>query len=164
MTKSQKESKKVLLQMKETLNDHRHVRLSEIFNEKECLEVRIGDFDIDCVLDKETQVNIMTEQTWEAIGRPAMIPSLGGIRLFNRKLINLCGKLTRILMNANGTSIEEDFEIIRFIENSAPFTMLLGKPWIERDQARRQEEEEVLQQKKQELKEFMTRRIAHMIE
>jgi hypothetical protein len=36
-------------------------------------------------------------------------------------------------MNANGTSTKEDFEIIKFIEDSAPFTMLLGKPWIERD-------------------------------
>ena len=49
-------------------------------------------------------------------------------------------------MNANGTSTVEDFEIIKFIENNAPFTMLLGKPWIERDQARRKEEEEVLEQ------------------
>jgi hypothetical protein len=39
--------------MKETLNDHRHVNLSEIFKEKECTEERIGDFDIDCVLDEE---------------------------------------------------------------------------------------------------------------
>jgi hypothetical protein len=36
--------------------------------------------------------------------------------------------------------------------------MLLGKPWIERYQVRRQEEEEGLEHKKQELKEFMTRR------
>ena len=28
-------------------------------------------------------------------------------------------------MNAYGVSIEEDFEIIKFIENNAPFTMLL---------------------------------------
>jgi hypothetical protein len=105
----------------------------------------------------------MTERTWEAIGRLVMIPSLGGIRLFKGKLINLCGNLTWIPMNANGTSTEEDFEIIKFIENSAPFTMLLGKPWIERDQAKRKEEEEVLEQTKQELKEFMTRRIAHLI-
>jgi hypothetical protein len=67
-------------------------------------------------------------------------------------------------MNANGTTTEEDFEIIKYIENNAPFTMLLGKPWIERDHARRKEEEEVLEQKKQELKDFMTRRIAHLIE
>jgi hypothetical protein len=46
--------------MKETLNDHRHVSLLEIFKEKECIEVRIGDFNIDCILDEETQVNIMT--------------------------------------------------------------------------------------------------------
>ena len=63
----QQESEKVLIQMKETLNDHRHVRLSEIFKEKECIEAGIGDFNIDCVLDEETQVNIMPERTWEAI-------------------------------------------------------------------------------------------------
>jgi hypothetical protein len=74
MEESQKESEKVLLQMKETLNDHRHVRLSEIFKEKECIEARIGDFDIDCVLDEETQVNVMIERTWELLGNP-MIPS-----------------------------------------------------------------------------------------
>jgi hypothetical protein len=81
----------------------------------------------------------MTKITWEAIGNPSMIPSLGGIGLFRGKLINICGKLTRIPMNANGTSIEEDFEIIKFIEDSTSFTMLLGKPWINRDQARLKE-------------------------
>jgi hypothetical protein len=41
--------------------------------------------------------------------------------------------------------------------------MLLGKPWIEGDQARIKEEE-ILEKKKQELKDFMTRRITHLIE
>jgi hypothetical protein len=54
MAEPQKESENVLLQMKETLNDHRNINLSEIFKEKECIETRIGDFDIDCVLDEET--------------------------------------------------------------------------------------------------------------
>jgi hypothetical protein len=79
MAKPQKESETILLQIKETLNDHRDINLSEIFKEKECIEIRIGDFDIDCVLDEETQVNIMIEKTWEILGNPAMIPSLGGI-------------------------------------------------------------------------------------
>jgi hypothetical protein len=163
MAEPQKESETVLLQMKETLNDHRNINLSEIFKEKECIEARIGDFDIDCVLDEETQVNIMTERTWETLGKPAMIPSLGGIGLFRGKLITLCGRLTQISMSAHGTSTEEEFEVVKFIENNAPFAILLGKPWIERDQARRKEEE-VLEQKKQELKDFMTRRITHLIE
>jgi hypothetical protein len=81
-------------------------------------------------------VNIMTERTWEAIGRPAMIPSLGEIGLFRGKLVNLCGRLAQIPMTVNGTSTKEDFEIIQFIENHTPFTMLIEKPWIDRDQAR----------------------------
>jgi hypothetical protein len=44
------------------LNDNRHVRLSEIFKEKEQIEARIGEFDIDYTLDEETQVNIMPKE------------------------------------------------------------------------------------------------------
>jgi hypothetical protein len=106
----------------------------------------------------------MPERTWEAIGKPSMIPSLGGTSLFRGKLVNLCGRLARIPMTVNGTSTEEDFEIIKFVEDSAPFTMLIGKPWIDIEQARQKEEEDVLEQKKQELKDFLTRRIVHLIE
>jgi hypothetical protein len=164
MEEPQKESETVLLQMKETLNDHRDINLSEIFKEKECIETRIGDFDIDCVLDEETQVNIMTERTWEILGKPAMIPSLGGIGLFRGKLITLCGRLTQTSMSAHGTSTEEEFEVVKFIENNAPFAMLLGKTWIEKDQIRRKQEEEALEQKKKELRDFMAKRIAHLLE
>ena len=36
------------------------ILILEILKEKEKIEVRIGDFDIDYVLDEETQVNVMT--------------------------------------------------------------------------------------------------------
>jgi hypothetical protein len=36
-------------------------------------------------------------------------------------MINLCGKLAHIPMNVSGTSTEEDFEIIKFIEDNTPF-------------------------------------------
>ena len=49
----------------------------------------------------------MTERTWELLGEPSMIPSLGGIGLFREKLITLCGILTWISMSAHGTSTEE---------------------------------------------------------
>jgi hypothetical protein len=104
--------------------------------EKNFLEARIGNFNVDCVLDEETRVNIMIERTWELLGKLAMIPSLGGIGLFRGNLINLCGGLAQIPMTSNGTLTKEDFEIIKFIEDSAPFTMLLGKPWINKDRAR----------------------------
>jgi hypothetical protein len=44
-------------------------------------------------------------------------------------------------MSAHGTSTKEYFEVIKFIEKNTPFAMLLRKTWIEKDQARRKEEE-----------------------
>jgi hypothetical protein len=67
-------------------------------------------------------------------------------------------------MSTHGASTEEEFEVIKFIEDHAPFPYLLGKIWIEKDQIRRKEEKESLEQKKQELMEFMTRRIAYLME
>jgi hypothetical protein len=40
------------------------INLPEILKEKHRISTRIEDFDIDCVLDEETQVNIMKEETW----------------------------------------------------------------------------------------------------
>jgi hypothetical protein len=119
--------------MKETLNDHRDIDLSEIFKEKECIETRIGYLDIDYVMDEGTRVNIMREQTWEILGKIAMVPSLGGIRLFRGKLITLCGRLTHISMSTHGILTEEEIEVVKFIENNFPFAILLGKTWIEKD-------------------------------
>jgi hypothetical protein len=41
---------------------------------------------------------------------------------------------------------------------------LLGNTWIERDHIRRREEEEAIEHKKQELRDFMAKKIAHLIE
>ena len=132
----------MLLQLKETLNDHRDISLPEIFKEKQRIEIRIGDFDIDCVLDEDTQVNIMPEITWEILGNLAMVPSLGRIGLFKGKMITLCGRVTNVPMISHGTSDKEEFEIIKFVVNKAPFALLLGKTWIEKDHIRRKVEEE----------------------
>jgi hypothetical protein len=84
----------------------------------------------------------MLERNWEILGKPAMIPSLGTIGLFKGKMITLCGRVTNVPMIAHEMSTEEDFEVIRFIENNAPLPLLLGKTWIEKDQIRRKVEEE----------------------
>jgi hypothetical protein len=57
-----------------------------------------------------------------------MIPSLGGIGFFRGKMKTLCGRLTQTSMSAHGTLTEEEFEIVKFVLNNAPFFMLLGKP------------------------------------
>jgi hypothetical protein len=79
------------------------------------------------LLDEETQVNIMIERTWEILGKPAMVPSLGGIGFFKGKLITLCGRLTQIPMIAHGASTEEEFEVIKFVEKTTPFCSFARK-------------------------------------
>jgi hypothetical protein len=115
IAKPRKELEKLLIELKETLNGHKDVSLSEFFKEKEKIEVRIGDFGIDYVPDEETHVNIMIERTWKTLGKPIMIPSLGGIIFFKGKLVTLCGRITQISLSINGTSVEEEFEFIKFI-------------------------------------------------
>jgi hypothetical protein len=123
--------------LKETLNDHRDISLPEILKEKQCIETRIGDFNIDRVFDAEIQVNIIPKSTWEILGKIAMIPSLGRIGLFKGKMITLCGRVNNVPMISHGTSTEEEFEVIKFVESNAPFALLLGKTWIDKDHIRR---------------------------
>jgi hypothetical protein len=62
--------------------------------------------------------------------------------LFKGKMVTLCGRFTNVPVIFHGTSTEEEFEVIRFVENSAPFLLLLGMTWIEKNQNIRKEEEE----------------------
>jgi hypothetical protein len=48
--------------------------------------------------------------------------------------------------------------------NNAPFAIFLGKNWVEKDQIGRKQEEEALEQKKQELRDVIARRITHLLE
>jgi hypothetical protein len=63
-----------------------------------------------------------------------MVPSLGGIGLFKGKIITLCGRLSHVPMIAHGASTKEEFAVIKFVENNAPFYLLLGKTQVEKDQ------------------------------
>jgi hypothetical protein len=106
----------------------------------------------------------MTEDTWEILGNPTMVPSLGSIGLFKGKMITLCGRVTNVPITIHGTSTGEEFEVIKFVGDNAPFPLLLGKTWIEKDQIRRKVEEEATENKKKELRDFIARKIDRLIE
>jgi hypothetical protein len=89
-----------------------------------------------------------------------MVPSLGKIGLFKGNMTTLCGRFTKVPMIAHETSTEEEFEVIKFVENNDLFSLLLGKTWIDKDQIRRKLEEEATTQKKQELRDFIAIKIA----
>jgi hypothetical protein len=140
--KRSEEVRTMLLQLEETMDVHKDVSLPESLKAKQCISERIRDFDIDCiVLDEETQVNIMTEETWGMLGNLIVVPYLGRIGLFKGNMITLCGRVIVVPIIVQGTSDEEEFEFIRFFDDNAPFPLLLGKTWIEKDWIRRKEEE-----------------------
>jgi hypothetical protein len=56
-----------LSQLKETMDVHKDVSLLEILKEKQRISEIIEYFDIYCVSDEETQVNIMTKETWKTL-------------------------------------------------------------------------------------------------
>jgi hypothetical protein len=84
--------------------------------------------------------------------------------LFKGKKITLCGRVTNVPIIIHRTSTEEEFEVIKFVENNAPFPLLLGKTWIEKDQIRRKVEDEATENKKKELRDFIARKIDRLIE
>ena len=92
-----------------------------------------------------------------------MVPSLGMIGLFKGKMITLCGRVTNVPIIIHGTLTEEEFEVIKFVENNAPFPFILGRTWIEKDWVRRKEEEEATENKNQELRDFIARKIDRLI-
>jgi predicted phage tail protein len=93
-----------------------------------------------------------------------MVPSLGRIGLFKGNMITLCGRITNIPIIVQGTSTEEEFEVIKFVGDITPFPLLLGKTWIQKDQIRRKAEEEATEKKMQELRNFIARKIDRLIE
>jgi hypothetical protein len=142
----------MLVQLKEVMEDHKDVSLSGILKEKQWIVTRIEDFDIDCILDEETHANIIPKITWEILGKPVMITSLGRIGLFKGKMITPCGRVTNIPMISHETSTEEEFEVIKFVENNSPFPLLLGNIWMKKDHIRRKAEEEATENEKERTK------------
>jgi hypothetical protein len=77
-----------------------------------------------------------------------MVPSLGRIGFFKGKMITLCGRVTIVPIIVHGTLTEEEFEVIRFVGDNAPFPLLLGNTCIEKDHIRRKAKEEATENKK----------------
>jgi hypothetical protein len=70
-----------------------------------------------------------------------VLPSLGRMDLFKGSMITLCGRVTNVPITTHGTLTKEEFEAINFIGDNAPFPLLLGKTWIEKDHIKRKAKE-----------------------
>ena len=81
------------------------------------------------VLDFGSQVNIMTHDTWEQMGRPRLYESGIYLKLANQVLIKPIGVWKNVDMTIKGILTKVYFEIIDPKEGSSSFPVLVGRPW-----------------------------------
>jgi hypothetical protein len=81
------------------------------------------------VLDLGLEVNFMTKQTWELMGRPKLIYSPIRLRMDNKNAMIPFGRLEHVLVDIDGVRTFQDFEVIEIVDDSCPYPALLGIDW-----------------------------------
>ena len=83
----------------------------------------------DIILDLGSEVNVLTKQTWEQMGKPTLDWSPIQLRLANQQKIVPLGRFPRVPVDIDGVSTLADFEVIEIIDDSNPYPALLGIEW-----------------------------------
>ena len=81
------------------------------------------------ILDFGSQVNIMTRDTWEQLGRPRLNESGIYLKLADQGLIEPISVWCNVNTTIKGITTKFDFEIIDLKEGSISFPALVGRPW-----------------------------------
>ena len=116
----QSNTNKEVYQIKKYIRTGREMRLN----------AQIGDYDMDeVILDLGSEVNVLTKQTWEHMGKPKLRYSPIQLRLANQQRVNLMGRLSNMPIDIDGVRSLADFEVIEIIDDSNPFPNLLGIDW-----------------------------------
>ena len=91
------------------------------------LNAQIGDYEMDeVILDRGSEVNVLTKQTWELMGKPKLRYSPIQLRLENEQRVCPMGRLSNVPVDIDGVWNLADLEVIEIIDDSNPFPALLG--------------------------------------
>jgi hypothetical protein len=78
------------------------------------------------ILDVGYDVNVLTNNIWEMMGKPKLIWSPVQLRLANQHKIVLIGRLIGVLMNIDGVNSKTYFEFIEIMDDNKPYPTLMG--------------------------------------
>ena len=67
------------------------------------------------------EVNVLTKQTWEQMGKPTFDWSPIQLRLANQQKIVPLGRLPSVSVDIDGVGTLADFEVIEIIDDSNPY-------------------------------------------
>jgi hypothetical protein len=94
------------------------------------LNANIGDFNMgDIILDLGFEVNVLPKKTWEAMGEPQLGYSPIQLKLTNQHKMVPIGRLKWIPVNLDGVRTMAYFEFIDIVDNTSPYSTLLGLCW-----------------------------------
>ena len=83
----------------------------------------------DVILDLGSEVNVLTKQTWDQMGKPALAWSPIQLKLANQQRIVPLGRFLSVPIDIDGVNTLADFEVIEIIDDSNPYPALLGIGW-----------------------------------
>ena len=94
------------------------------------LTAQIGEHKMtEVILDLGSEVNVLTKQTWEQMGKPTLDWSPIQLRLSNQQKILPLGRFPNVPVDIDGVYIVAYFEVIEIIDDSNPYPSLLGIEW-----------------------------------
>ena len=94
------------------------------------MNTQIGDYDMDyIILDLGSDVNILTRQTWESMGKTYLDWSPIHPHLANQEKVLPIGRLSNVIVDVEGLRTYADFEVINIVDDTNPYPALLGIDW-----------------------------------
>ena len=78
------------------------------------------------ILDLGSDVNILTSQTLEIMGKPPLKWSPIQLRLSNQGKVLPIGRLSQVQVDIEGLCTFEDFEVINIVDDTNPYPALLA--------------------------------------
>ena len=100
------------------------------------MTTQIGDYDMDyIILDLGSNVNILTCQMWEIMGKPPLEWSQIQLRLSNQAKVIPVGRQGQVEVDLGGLRTFMEFEVIDIIDDTTPYLALLGIDWEIENQA-----------------------------
>ena len=71
-------------------------------------------------------INILTRQTWESMGKSRLDWSPVQLRLANQEKVLRIGRLSQVPIDIKGHNTFFDFEVINIVDDMNPYPVILG--------------------------------------
>lgn len=76
-----------------------------------------------------SNVNVLTKQKWETMGKSSLKWSLVQLRMANQVKVIPLGRFSRVSVDLDGVRSVAEFEVIEIVDDSNPYPAILGIEW-----------------------------------